>query len=55
MPYIQRNQYHYIHIGLFQLRIKPLQRLGLDTPLVYLIDARYHQFEIFISFNGINL
>ncbi|XP_050919005.1 uncharacterized protein LOC127136500 [Lathyrus oleraceus] len=32
-----REGYHYIHIGLIQIAIKPLHKLGLNTPILLVI------------------
>ena len=41
-----RQKYKYLHIGLIQIAVKPLHRLGLDSPiLLCLRDSRYKNFQ----------
>lgn len=51
-----KEGYHYIHLGLIQIAIKPLHKLGLNTPiLLVLCDIRIKYFHnltiVIVEFN----
>jgi hypothetical protein len=50
----QDRNYKYIHVGLVQVRIKPLTKEGLNTSILAVLkDARFQNFQDFLVLSSL--